>query len=179
MKKELVLVSIKKVQKASLKSFDCGVSVLNEFLSRYAAKNDTLGIGKTFVALNDDKNIVGYFTLATAQIAFEKIPEDSKTKLPKYPIPALRIARLAVNQSVQGKGVGKWLLSQAFIKAVQVSDVAGLYFVIVDAKETSKSFYERYGFKKIPDASLTYLLSIETIKAAIQSASITPNGVSA
>lgn len=179
MKKELVLVSIKKVQKASLKSFDCGVSVLNEFLSRYAAKNDALGIGKTFVALNDDKNIVGYFTLATAQIAFEKIPEDSKKNLPRYPIPALRIARLAVSQSAQGNGVGKWLLSQAFIKAVQVSDVAGLYFVIVDAKETSKSFYERYGFKKIPGAGLTYLLAIETIKAAIQSASINPNGVSA
>ena len=179
MKKELVLVSIKKVQKASLKSFDCGVAVLNEFLSRYAAKNDTLGIGKTFVALNDDKNIVGYFTLATAQIAFEKIPEDSKKNLPRYLIPALRIARLAVSQSVQGNGVGKWLLSQAFIKAVQVSDLAGLYFVIVDAKETPKSFYERYGFKKIPGAGLTYLLAIETIKAAIHNSPINSNGVSA
>lgn len=170
MKQNLTLVSIKKVQKAFLKNFDCGVAALNEFLSRYAAKNDALGIGKTFVALNADKEIVGYFTLATAQIAFEKIPEDSKKKLPKYPIPALRIARLAVNQSVQGSGVGKWLLSQAFIKAVQVSDVAGLYFVIVDAKESSKSFYERYGFRRISDGGLTYLLAIETIKAAIQSA---------
>ncbi|MBR5097179.1 MAG: GNAT family N-acetyltransferase [Treponema sp.] len=170
MKQNLTLVSIKKVQKAFLKNFDCGVAALNEFLSRYAAKNDALGIGKTFVALNAEKKIVGYFTLATAQIAFEKIPEDSKTKLPKYPIPALRIARLAVNQSAQGKGVGKWLLSQAFIKAVQVSDVAGLYFVIVDAKESSKTFYERYGFRRISDGGLTYLLAIETIKAAIQSA---------
>lgn len=170
MKQSLTLVSIKKVQKAFLKNFDCGVAALNEFLSRYAAKNDALGIGKTFVALNAEKKIVGYFTLATAQIAFEKIPEDSKTKLPKYPIPALRIARLAVNQSAQGKGVGKWLLSQAFIKAVQVSDVAGLYFVIVDAKESSKTFYERYGFRRISDGGLTYLLAIETIKAAIQSA---------
>lgn len=165
----LRLVSVKEISpKSVLKKFDCEVEALNEFLSRYALKNDELGIGKTFVALNENNQIAGYFTLATAQVAYQEIPDDFKEKLPKYPIPALRIARLAVNKDLKGKGIGKWLLAQAFIKAIHVADVTGLYFIIVDAKETSKSFYEHYGFHKFFDEDLSYFILVDTVKKAMQ-----------
>lgn len=163
------LVSIKEIQQKSLlKKFDCGIEKLNEFLSRYAIKNDELGIGKTFVALNNNNRISGYFTLATAQVAYQEIPDRYRDKLPKYPIPALRIARLAVNKELQGNGIGKWLLSQVFIKAVQIADITGLYLIIVDAKETSKNFYEHYGFQKFIDEDLSYFMLVDTIRKAIQ-----------
>ena len=162
------LVSIKEIQRKSLlKNFDCGIEQLNEFLSRYAIKNDELGIGRTFIALNSSNYILGYFTLATAQVAYQEIPDECKGKLPKYPIPALRIARLAVNKELQGNGIGKWLLSQVFIKAVQVSDITGLYLIIVDAKETSKSFYEYYGFQRLVDEELSYFIVVDTVRKAI------------
>lgn len=162
------LVSIKETRsKTVLKKFDCGTEVLNSFLVRYALKNDELGIGRTFIALDDDDQISGYFTLATAQVAYKEIPEDYKVKLPKYPIPALRIARLAVSKDLQGKGIGKWLLAQAFTKIIQVADVTGLYFIIVDAKETSKSFYEHYGFQKFIDEDLSYFMLVDTVRKAI------------
>lgn len=162
------LVSIKEIKsKTVLKKFDCGTEVLNSFLVRYALKNDELGIGRTFIALDDDDQISGYFTLATAQVAYKEIPEDYKVKLPKYPIPALRIARLAVSKDLQGKGIGKWLLAQAFTKIIQVADVTGLYFIIVDAKETSKSFYEHYGFQKFIDEDLSYFMLVDTVRKAI------------
>ena len=169
MNEEYKLVSIKDIhQKSRLKSFDCEIDVLNEFLSKYAQKNDKLRIGKTFIALNQQDKIVGYFTLATAQVAYQEIPDDYRGKLPKYPIPALRIARLAVDKELEGKGVGKWLLAQAFIKIIQVADVTGIYFIIVDAKETSKSFYEHYGFIKFKDEDLTYFILVDTVRKAIQ-----------
>ena len=139
------LVSIKDVPKSKLKKFDCGTEVLNEFLSRYSLKNDTLGNARTFVAFDDKDEVAGYFTLVTAQVVYEDIPDEYRGKLPKYPVPSLRIARLAAGKNLQGKGIGKWLLSQAFIKIVHVAEITGLYFIIVDAKETSKSFYEHYG----------------------------------
>ena len=155
MNEEYKLVSIKDIQqKSSLKDFDCEINVLNDFLSKYALKNDKIGIG--------------YFTLATAQVAYQEIPDDYRGKLPKYPIPALRIARLAVDKELEGKGVGKWLLAQAFIKIIQVADVTGIYFIIVDAKETSKSFYEHYGFIKFKDEDLTYFILVDTVRKAIQ-----------
>ncbi len=167
MSESLSFHSVIDISKSSLKAFDCGIEPLNIFLSRYAQKNDTLGIGKTFVA-SCNRKIAGYFTLATAQLAYEEIPADFQGKLPKYPIPSLRIARLAVDKNFQGKGIGKLLLKQAFLKVLQVAEVTGLYFVIVDAKETSKSFYEKYGFIKLSENNLTYFIPVETVKQAAQ-----------
>lgn len=166
---DLKLVSIKNFhQKSILKSFDCGINELNEFLSRYALKNDTLGIGKTFIAFDDKDKIVGYFTLSAAQVAFENIDEKYQTKLPKYPIPALRIARLLVSKELQGKGFGKWLLAEVFKKVIAVSEIIGIKFILVDAKESSKTFYEHYGFIKLNDVHLGYFISIETVKMALE-----------
>ena len=163
----LNLVPIKDVPKPKLKKFDCGIEELNEFLSLYSLKNDALGIGKTFVAFDDNEEIAGYFTLATAQIVYEDIPDNYRTKLPKYPIPSLRIARLAVGKNLQGKGIGKRLLKQAFIKILHVADITGLYFIIVDAKESSKGFYEHYGFTKLNDKELSYFIPVDTVRKAM------------
>lgn len=166
---EYKLTSIKEIQsKSSLKEFDCEVDALNTFLSGYAMKNDQLGIGKTFVAVNPEGKIGGYFTLATAQISFQEIPDEYKVRLPKYPIPAIRIARLAVNKESKGKGLGKELLKQAFLKILQVFDITGIYFILVDAKETSRSFYEHYGFIKLNDKDLSYFMLIDTVRRAIE-----------
>ena len=86
--------------------------------------------------------------------------------MPKYPIPALRIARLAVDKEL--KGIGKWLLAQAFLKVIQVADITEIHFIIVDAKETSKSFYEHYGFIKFNDIDLTYFILVDTVRNATQ-----------
>lgn len=144
------LISIQQIKsKSSLKKFDCGIKELNLYLHGYAQKNDVLGLGKTFIALDEDNNILGYFTLSTAQINYEELPTSYKTNLPKYPIPSIRIARLAVQKDLQGKGIGKKLLTLAFLKIIQVSDITGLYLIIVDAKESSESFYKHYGFIKL------------------------------
>ena len=166
---EYKLVSIKEIKsKSLLKKFDCEVEPFNTFLSGYALKNDELGIGKTFVAVNDDGKICGYFTLSTARISYKEIPDEYKVRLPKYPIPAIRIARLAVSKDMKGKGLGKALLKQAFMKIVQVSDITGVYFILVEAKETSKTFYEHYGFIKLNDDELCYFMLVDTVKRAIE-----------
>ena len=162
------LVSVKDIgSKAKLKEFDCGNVHLNEFLVRYAAKNDELGIGRTFVSADENGTVLGYFTLATAQVSYQEIPEDFRCRLPRYPIPALRLARLAVDKRFQGEGLGKKLLSLVFMKAVQVADITGLYLIIVDAKESSKSFYKKYGFLKLFDGDLSYFMPIDTVRRAM------------
>ena len=162
------LLSIKDIEdKSKLKKFDCGKKELNEFFSHYALKNDILGIGKTFVGIDYNKNVIGYFTLASAQVVFSDIPNEYSISLPKYPIPALRIARFAVSRALQGKGIGKWMMSIALKKVIQVSEITGLYLVIVDAKETSKSFYEHFGFTPLSGNELSYFLPVETIRKAI------------
>lgn len=149
--------------------FDCGYPELNQYLRYYALKNDRLSIGKTFVAVTETNQTAGYLTVSTAQIVAESLPDELKALLPRYPVPAFRIGKLAVDLQFQGSGVGRWLLTQAFQKAVDVSHQVGLFAVLVDAiDEKAKAFYLKYGFIPFEGYPLTLFLPLATIKAAMQ-----------
>lgn len=163
------MLSLVPVTKSLTKaSFDCGYLELNQYFRHYALKNDQLSIGKTFVAITETEQVAGYMTISTAQIAADSLPEELRIKLPRYPVPAFRIGKLAVDLRFQGSGSGRWLLIQALKKAVEVSSSVGLFAVLVDAiDEKAKSFYVKYGFIPFEGHPLTLFLPLATIKAAI------------
>ena len=163
----MILKSIKDIDREQLNSFSCGINQLDEFFKKHALKNDSNGYGKTFV-LEEKNKVVGFFTLCRAQIKFETYPNPTQELLPRYPIPCIRIARLAVLKEKQGKGYGKELLKQAFLKIIGAAISVGVKLVLVDAKETSKSFYEKYGFRLLLNGTLTYYLPLNTIIEAIK-----------
>jgi GNAT superfamily N-acetyltransferase len=147
--------------------FDCGNPELNEYLHLYALKNDKLMIGKTFIARNEENKVTGYVTLATAQVAAASLPDEIRAKLPRYPVPAFLIAKLAVDSRFQGQGVGAWLLRESLKKALEVSASVGLYAVIVDAiDEKAKKFYIKYGFTAFKGKPMTLFLPLATIRDA-------------
>src|SRR5436309_54119 len=79
-------------------------------------------IGRTFVAVADDNSrVLGYYTLATGRIAFEDLPEDQAKKLPRIPVPVVLLARLAVDRSRQGTGLGTRLLMNALARVRRIS----------------------------------------------------------
>ena len=159
-------VSIRDISKEAIASFDCGNDALNEFLENHAKQNDRKNIGKTFVCMNDGE-IVGYYTLSNAQIMFRDVPKESVKGLPNYPIPCIRIARLAVDRRFQKKGNGALLLKNALFRIIRLSEHTGIYFIIVDAKETAESFYERYGFFRLKMDRPVYVLPVSTIRKAM------------
>lgn len=151
----------------TLDGFDCGNNELNFYLEKFASVNDFSNISKTFVSIID-KRVVGFVTLCTASLEFKELPKNYNN-LPKYPIPAIRIARLAVDKAYQGKGIGKSLLGFAFKKIILASLNVGIKLVVVDAKEEAKTFYEHFGFVSLPQNKQTYILPIEQIvQAAIE-----------
>lgn len=160
----MTLKSILECRGVEVKKFSCGNKNLDVFLKCYARFNDENGYGKTFV-LEKDKKVIGFFALCSAQVKFDELPNNNKA--PRYPIPSIRIARLAVDKNMQGHGYGKYLIREAFIKIVEASKTIGISIVVVDAKESSLSFYEQYGFKKLLNNNLTYCLKISDIKAAM------------
>ena len=162
----MTVVSINAVSGNDLESFTCGNKELDIYLKKYALENDKNGYGKTFV-LYDNNLLVGFFTLCSASIRFEEVPEKLIINLPKYPIPSIRLARLAVREDQQGKGYGRELLKQALLRILTIADTIGVRLIIVDAKESSKSFYEKYGFQKLESDKLTYYLLLDTLKQAI------------
>ena len=149
--------------------FDCGVPSLNEFLLRYALQNLRKNVGVTIVAISGEhrKRILGYYSVSMAQVEFDQMPEDLAKGLPRYPVPAMRLGRLAVDVSTRGMGIGAALLRDALVRAVGLSREVGTCVMLVDAiDDTAKAFYQRYGFIPLHEIPLTLVLPIETIASA-------------
>lgn len=147
-------------------SFDCQKPKLNEYLKQYAGQNDKKGIAKTFVAIPKEggNEVAGYYTISMSSIAFESLPEQLRKRLPHYPVPAMLIGQLAVDTSMQGRGLGKRLLMDALSRAVRLADEVGIFAVRVDAlDDESKQFYLKYGFVPLIDYELSLLLPMATI----------------
>jgi GNAT superfamily N-acetyltransferase len=96
----------------------------------------------------DEGKILGFVTVAAAEVEIAGLPASRRKGLPSYPLPALRIARLAVDSRAQGRGVGAELLKQALILARKTAEAVGCVGVVVDAKANAVAFYERYGFER-------------------------------
>jgi GNAT superfamily N-acetyltransferase len=133
--------------------FRSGNVDLDRFFEKYAGQNQFRHhIGTTYVAVDGDQ-IVGFATVSPSEIDVERISAARRKRLPRYPMPVLRLARLAVDERAQGRGVGHVLLKAVFVLAKELAADYGCVGVVVDAKPEAVSFYERYGFVGFPTVS--------------------------
>jgi predicted N-acetyltransferase YhbS len=131
-------------------AFRSGDVDLDRFFAKYAGQNQFKHhIGTTYVALDNAGDIVGYATVAAASIEVESLPSTLAKQLPAYPLPVLRLARLAVAATAQGQGIGPALLRYVFDLGLRMSDDLGCVGVVVDAYTESVGFYAQYGFFEI------------------------------
>lgn len=129
--------------------FRSGDDELDRFFHRFAGQNQFRHfIGVTYVAV-DGTRIVGFATVAPGHVEIDRLPISARKGLPIYPIPVLRLARLAVDESGQGSGVGGALLRFVFGLAIRMAGDVGCVGVVVDAKAGAVSFYAKYGFVEI------------------------------
>ena len=127
-------------------SFRSGDPDLDRFLHRFAAQNQFRHfLGVTYVAI-DEGQVLGFATVAPAHIEIERLPAAARSKLPHYPLPVLRLARLAVDMTVQGQGLGSELLRFVLQLASRMAGEYGCIGVLVDAKPEAEAFYAKYGF---------------------------------
>lgn len=124
--------------------FSSGNEHLDTFFRRYAGQNQFRHhIGVTYVAV-DGAAILGFATISPATLDAEDLPNGKR--MPPYPLPVLRLARLAVATGAQGLGVGRALLRFIIELAERQRDDVGCVGVLVDAKPESVAFYLPYGF---------------------------------
>ena len=153
-------------------SFDCGVTALNTFLQNYALQNLKNRSVKTFVAVikpeEKIERVVGYYSLVAGAVEHSAVPPRVKKGLGKYPIPVIILARLAVDISMQGQGLGKGLLKDALLRILTISENLGVRAVLVHAKdEKAKNFYHQFGFESSPVNEYHLYLLIKDIQATI------------
>jgi len=127
-------------------AFASGDPDLDRFFQRFAGQNQFKHyLGTTYIAVEDEA-ILGFATVSASQIEIRDLPAERQRKLPRYPLPVLRLARLAVDRGAQGRGIGLTLLKAVFLLARRMAHDYGCVGVLVDAKPAAVAFYERFGF---------------------------------
>jgi GNAT superfamily N-acetyltransferase len=160
--------------------FRSGNIDLDRFFQRYAGQNQFRHhIGTTYVAVQADR-IVGFVTVSSGEMVADKLTRTLRQRLPAYPLPILRLARLAVDERFQGHGVGRLLLRTMLELALEIRDRIGCIGVVVDAKSGTVTFYSSMGFKPIDLISgalgdrpepIAMFLPVGQISAAVKGAS--------
>lgn len=145
--------------------FSCGAEPLDRYIKQQAGQDVRRHLAAVFVlrSRHDPATIAGYYTLSAASMTIEDLPPDERKRLPRYPLPAILIGRLAVDHRYQRQGLGEYLLMDALQRSLR-ADIAAIA-VIVDAKDdNARSFYERYGFRRLPEREYRLFLLLKTFE---------------
>jgi GNAT superfamily N-acetyltransferase len=150
--------------------FRCGVASLDTWLIEHAPGADAAGSARTYVVVDEAQDrVVGYYALTVASLEREEATGRASKGMSRHPIPAMLLARLAVDESVQGKGVGATLLADAMQRTLLVAEETGIRLLLVHAvNEEAKSFYLHYGFEVSPSDPMNLQLLIKDIQATIE-----------
>ena len=165
---KLELVIQKLVREHDTTGFDCGNPTLNDWLTKFAWTNQQADSARTYVAF-DGHRVVGYYALTTGSVHKHESPQRIAKGLANHPIGVVLLARLAVDRTRQGKGLGKALLFDALAHIGEAADIVGVRAVLVHAiDESARRFYGHFGFEESPVNPYQLLLLLKDLRRAIQ-----------
>lgn len=150
-------------------AFDCEAHpALNAYVVQQAGQDQKRNVSRTFLYVENGV-LLGYYTLANASVALDELSEEQRRKMPRYPMPAILLSRLAVDRLAQGKGLGMRLMSDFFRRVYIVSQQSGVAFVVVDAKDRDAADYYqgKLGFVPSTNNPLRLVLSTATFLKAL------------
>ncbi len=147
--------------------FDCGKPSLNDWLKRFGLVNQRNDSAQTYV-VHRSGVVVGFYSLAAGSIRKEESPERVIKGLARHPVPIILLARLAIDHSTQGAGLGKELLKDALVRAESASDIIGVRAILVHALDDEACrFYECFGFEKCPTGERQLMLLMKDLRASL------------
>jgi GNAT superfamily N-acetyltransferase len=150
-----------------LDRFDCGKEDLNRFLIRQAWNNQQAHSAQTYV-LAKDLRVLGYYSLAAGSVSHDEAPDRVKKGLARHPISVILLARLALDVSIHGKGVGSALVKDALVRTAQAAETIGARALLVHAKDDeARTFYEHFNFEASPSDPYHLLLIMKDLLAIV------------
>jgi hypothetical protein len=155
----------------AIAGFSCGVPELDEYLQKYAAQNHTRRISTAYIAVEASiapgtasVPVLGYYTLSALSFSKDELPQKVSKGLPRYPIPAVLLGKLAVEKALQNQQLGKFLLFDSFAKVIQVSKQIGVLAFVVDAMfDGLVPWYKKFGFQEFANTPRRLFVPIETL----------------
>ncbi len=145
-------------------AFDCGDEKKNDFLRKFALQNTKGGLGRTYVAVKppNKKSIFGYYTISSSSVKFE---HSSNIHLPRYPLPAVLIGKLATDIQAQNQGLGTALLFDALKRSARVAEDIGIFLVEIRAlNEKAQKIYIKRGFTPMEDEPMKLFMNLKKVR---------------
>lgn len=164
----LQLVAVRPEHQPALDRFDCGNEQLNHWLAAHALAGQRADLARTYLVL-DATTAVAYVSLTTGSVRPASAPKRYTRGMPRYPLPTILIARLAVDHRYQRQRLGSRLLGEALRLAVIASNTAAARLVVVDAiDEQAERFYRRWGFISAPENPRRLYRKISDIRRSLE-----------
>ena len=146
--------------------FSSGEASLDGWLRRRAKANQVSGASRTYVVC-EEKRVIGYYALASGAITVESAPGRFKRNMPN-PIPVAVLARLAVDRSWQGRGIGRALFRDAARRIAHAAETIGIRGIVVHAiSEDARKFYLALGFDPSPGEPMTLMVTVSDVRNAL------------
>jgi GNAT superfamily N-acetyltransferase len=147
-------------------AFSCGAPELDRYIRDHASQDVRRDVARVFVALQSGAPAVcGYYSLSAASFQRDSLPASQAKRLPRYPVPAALLGRLAVDDGTKGKGLGAFLLMDALNRILLATQTLAVHALIVDAKgEEAAAFYRKYGFIPFTGSERRLFLPMATIR---------------
>lgn len=150
----------------ALEEFQCGEPSLDEWLKKKALKNQNSDASRCFVVC-DGVTVVGYYCLSAGGVSHEASPKAMRRNMPD-PLPVVLLGRLAIDLRYHNRGLGKALLRDAMLRAVQVASETGVFAILLHAiSEQAKRFYLSRGFVESPLQPMTLMMTLATARAIL------------
>lgn len=154
-------------QSHDLSEFHCSNATLDTWLKRYAWINQRAETAKTYVVHRGGR-VLGYHALAAGSVQKHEAPERIVQGIANHPVGVILLARLAVDRSEQGKGLGKALLRDALARIAQAADVVGVRSVLVHAiDDAARRFYLHHGFEPSPVDPMQLMMLMKDLRASL------------
>ena len=149
-----------------IEDFRSGQASLDDWLKRRARANQASGASRTYVVCERER-VIGYYALASGAVTVESAPGRFRRNMPN-PIPVAVLARLAVDRSWQGRGIGRALFRDAARRVEQAADAIGIRGIVVHAiSEEARSFYLTLGFDPSPGDPMMLLVTLVDARASL------------
>jgi GNAT superfamily N-acetyltransferase len=147
-------------------TFDSGEQELDTWLREHAGGAEARRVARTFVWRDQENTVFGYYALAGHRLLRDELPRAIGRGSPRE-VPAVLLARLALDRQLHGQGLGGALLADALERVVAATALVAARFVVVDAlHEPAAAFYEHHGFRRVP-GTLRLVQKVSDVAAAL------------
>ncbi|OYY90245.1 MAG: hypothetical protein B7Y45_08030 [Sphingomonas sp. 28-66-16] len=148
-------------------SFSSGNVRLDAWLREHALGNEG-SASRTYVVTHGGNTVVAYYALASGRLGLTELPRKMRRNQPDF-VPVILLGRLAVDSDHSGQGLGSFLLREAMIRTIEVSELVGVRGLLVHAiDDEAVQFYGHFGFQPSPSSPYSLIIPIEVIEKSLK-----------